>query len=59
MWEDDCVMSQCPAHDAEASTSHGAPPAPDVAVMHQEQWLQRADALPAHFDKVQSEQELW
>jgi hypothetical protein len=52
-------MSQCPAHDAEASTSHGAPPAPDIAVMHQEQCLQRADALPAHFDETQSEQELW
>jgi hypothetical protein len=36
MWEDGCVMSQRPAHDAEASTSHAALPAPDAAVAHPE-----------------------
>jgi hypothetical protein len=32
MREDGCVMSQRPAHDAEASTSRAAPPASDVAI---------------------------
>jgi hypothetical protein len=36
MQEDGCVMSQRPAHDTEASTSHAAPPASDVAVSHLE-----------------------
>jgi hypothetical protein len=34
MREDGCMMSQCPAHDAEASTSHVTPPASDVDVSH-------------------------
>jgi hypothetical protein len=59
MREDGCVMSQRPAHDAKASTSHAAPPAPDVAVVHPEWGLRRADALPAHFDEAQAEQALW
>jgi hypothetical protein len=52
-------MSQCSAHDAEASTSHAAPPAPDVTVTHPEQGLRRADAPPAHFNEAQAEQALW
>jgi hypothetical protein len=55
MREEDCVMSQRPAHDAEALTSHAAPPAPDVAVAHPEQGLRRADAPPAHFNEAQDE----
>jgi hypothetical protein len=59
MREDGCVMSQRPAHDAEASTSHVAPPAPDVAVAHWEQGLRRADAPSAHFNEDEAEQALW
>jgi hypothetical protein len=59
MREDDCVMSQHPAHDAEASTSHAAPLAPDVVVAHPEQGLRRADTPPTHFDEAQTEQALW
>jgi hypothetical protein len=33
---DGCMMSQRPAHDAEASTPHTAPPAADVAVLQPE-----------------------
>jgi hypothetical protein len=57
--EDACVMSQHPAHGAEASTSHVAPPAPDVTVAHLEQGLRCADAPPAHFNGAQAEQALW
>jgi hypothetical protein len=59
MREDGCVMSQRLAHDAEASTSHAALPAPDVVVTHPEQGLCRADAPPAHFNEAQAEQALW
>jgi hypothetical protein len=59
MREDDCVMSQRPAHDTEASTSHDAPPNPDVTVAHPEQGLRRVDGPPAHFNKAQAEQALW
>jgi hypothetical protein len=34
MREDGCVMLQHPTKDVKASTSHAAPPAPDVAVAH-------------------------
>jgi hypothetical protein len=59
MREDGCVMSQRPAHDAEASTSHAAPPARDVAVAHPKRGLRRVDAPPTHFDEAQAEQVLW
>jgi hypothetical protein len=59
MREDGCVMSQCPAHDTEVSTSHAAPPASDVAVSHPEQGLRRPGVPPAHFDEAQAEQALW
>jgi hypothetical protein len=52
-------MSQHLAHNAEASTSHAAPPAPDVGVAHPEQRLRRADAPPVHFNEAQAEQVLW
>jgi hypothetical protein len=55
MRKDGCVMSQGPAHDAEASTSHAAPPAPDVVVSHPELELRRAGASPIHFDEAQAE----
>jgi hypothetical protein len=59
MREDGCVMSQHLTHDAEASTSHAALPAPDVGVAHLERELRRAGTPPAHFDKAQAEQALW
>jgi hypothetical protein len=59
MWEDRCVISQRQTHDAEASTSHAAPPAPDVTVAHPEQGLGRAGAPSAHFDETQAERALW
>jgi hypothetical protein len=55
MREDGYVMSQRPAHDVEASTSHAAPPASDFAVSHPEHGLHRPDAPPAHFDEAQAE----
>jgi hypothetical protein len=58
MREDCCMMSQRLAHDAKASTSHAAPPAPDVAVTHPEQGPRRADAPPAHSNEAQAEQAL-
>jgi hypothetical protein len=59
MREDGYVMSQRPAHDAEASISHTATPALDVAVAHTEQGLRRADAPPTHFNKDQAKQAFW
>jgi hypothetical protein len=59
MRECSCVMSGCPRHDAGASTSHAAPPAPDAAVAHPEHRLRYAGAPPAHFDEAQAEQALW
>jgi hypothetical protein len=52
-------MSQRPAYDAEASTSHAASPAPDVDVAHPERGLRRADAPPTHFNEAQAKQALW
>jgi hypothetical protein len=54
MREGGCVMSQCPTHEAEASTSHASPPASDVAVAHPEQELHRAGAPPTHFDEARA-----
>jgi hypothetical protein len=59
MREDDCVMSQRPAHNAEASSSRDVLPAPDVAVAHPERGLGRAGAPLAHFEEAQAEQALW
>jgi hypothetical protein len=59
MREDGCVMSQCLAHDAEASSSRVVLPTPDVAVAHPEPGLGRACAPSAHFDEAQAEQALW
>jgi hypothetical protein len=55
MREDGCVMSQCPAHGAEASTSRAAPHAPDITVAHTEQGLHCVGAPPTHFDEAQAE----
>jgi hypothetical protein len=44
MREDGCMMSQCPAHDAEASTSRAALPTSDVAVARPEQGRGHAGA---------------
>jgi hypothetical protein len=59
MREDDCVMSQRPAHDTKASTSQAAPPASDVTVSQPEQGLHHPSALPTLFDDAQAEQALW
>jgi hypothetical protein len=59
MQEDGCIMSHRPTHDAEASTSHATPPAPDVAVMHSKQGLGRVGVPPTYFDEAQVEQVLW
>jgi hypothetical protein len=56
---DGCVMSQRPAHSAEASSSHATPPTRDVAVVHPEQGLHHADAPPTHFNEAQVKQVLW
>jgi hypothetical protein len=37
MQEDDCMMPQRPAHDAEASSSCAVLPTPDAVVTRQEQ----------------------
>jgi hypothetical protein len=55
MWENGCVMSQRPAHNAEASTSHAAPSTSDVAVSHPEQGLRLPGAPPAHFDEARAD----
>jgi hypothetical protein len=59
MREDGCVMSQRPAHNVDASTSHAALPFPDIIVAHPEQVLGRAGAPPTHFDDARAAQELW
>jgi hypothetical protein len=52
-------MSQRPKHDAKASTSRAAPPAPDVAVSQLEQGLRRPGVPRVLLDEVQAEQALW
>jgi hypothetical protein len=52
MREDDCMMPQCPAHDAEASSSRDVLLAPDVVIAPLVQERGHAGALPAHFDKA-------
>jgi hypothetical protein len=59
MQEDGCVMSQRPAHDAEASSSRAVLPAPDVIVARPKQECGHAGAPLAHFDEAQAEQALW
>jgi hypothetical protein len=59
MREDGCVMSGCPAHIAEASSSHATLPTSDGAAARLEQEEERVDASPAHFSKAQAEQALW
>jgi hypothetical protein len=59
MQADDCVMSQRPAHDAEATASRGAPPASDVVVPQLEQGLHRPGVPHAPLDEAQAEQALW
>jgi hypothetical protein len=53
------MMSQHPVHDTEASTSHAAPPAFDIAVSHLEQGLRRSGEPPALFNEAQAEEALW
>jgi hypothetical protein len=56
--EDGCVMSQHPAHDAEASTSRASLPAFDVAAAQPEQEPHRSGAPRASLDEAQAEQVL-
>jgi hypothetical protein len=53
------MMSQCLAHDAEASTSRAAPPVPDIAVSQLEQGLCRPGVSCSLLDEAQAEQALW
>jgi hypothetical protein len=55
MWEDDCVMSQRPAHNAEASSSRAVLPTPDVTIAHPERGRGRTGAPPTHFHQAQTE----
>jgi hypothetical protein len=55
MREDVCVMPWCPTHDAEASLSRAALPAPDGTVARPEQKRELASAPPAHFNEAQAE----
>jgi hypothetical protein len=59
MREDGCVMSWCPTHGAEVSSSRAGLPASDVSVAHPEQERGHAGAPPTHFDEAQAEQALW
>jgi hypothetical protein len=59
MREDDCVMSQRPTHDAEASMSRVAPLASDVIVAQPEQELHHSGAPRALLDEALAEQALW
>jgi hypothetical protein len=59
MREDDCVMPQCSAHDAEASSPRAVLPAPDVVVAPPVQEPGHAGVPPAHFDEAQAKQPLW
>jgi hypothetical protein len=59
MREDDCVMPRCSTHGAEASSSRGALPTPDVVVTRPEQGRGLAGVPPTHFDEAQAEQVPW
>jgi hypothetical protein len=59
MREDGCVVSGCPVHGAEASSSRTALPALGGPVAHPEQERERVDVPPAHFASAQAEQALW
>jgi hypothetical protein len=59
MRDDDCVMSQRLAHDAEVCTSHPAPPASNISISQPEQGLPRPEAPRAPLDEAQAEQALW
>jgi hypothetical protein len=56
---DGCVMSQRPAHDAEASTSRAALPALGVVDSQPEQGQRHHGVLRALLDEAQAEQALW
>jgi hypothetical protein len=55
MREDGRVMPWRPVHDAEASSSRAALPAPDGTAARPEQEWERASVPPAHFSEAQAE----
>jgi hypothetical protein len=59
MREDVCVMSGCPTHGAEASSSRATLHASGGATTRLEQKRERANAPPDHFSEAQAEQALW
>jgi hypothetical protein len=59
MREDDCVMSGCPTHGAEASTFRATLLASDATATRPEQERERVNAPPAHLSEAQAEQALW
>jgi hypothetical protein len=59
MREDGCVMSGCPTHGAEASSSRATLPASNGTAARPEQELEHVNAQPAHFSEAQAEQALW
>jgi hypothetical protein len=59
MREDGCVMSGCPTHGAEVSSSRAALPASDGTATRLEQERERVNAPLAHFNEAQTEQALW
>jgi hypothetical protein len=59
MRKDSCVMSGCPVHSAEASSSRAALPASDGTAARPEQERERVNAPPTHFANAQTEQALW
>jgi hypothetical protein len=59
MREDGHVMPRHPTHDAEASSSRAALPAPDGPAARLEQERERTSAPPAHFSEANADQELW
>jgi hypothetical protein len=56
---DGCVMSQLPAHDAEASTSRVVPPVSDVAPSRLEQELHQPGVPQSLLDETRAERVLW
>jgi hypothetical protein len=59
MREDGCVMPRHPTHDAEASSSRTALPAPNGTAACREQEQELVSAPPAHFNEAHAEQALW
>jgi hypothetical protein len=59
MREDGCVMSGCPTHDVEASSSRAALPASGGIATRPGQERECVNTSPTHFSEAQAEQALW